>query len=247
MRPHAEGKALQIANQIEGFASRGRQLQRIPANPNDKVGLAAACGQKSLQNRHAGIVAIADADLARQWGATFKRLGAVLVGQFKMREAAAAKIEHAVDAPVRAFAAGFADTSAVSETQHAAGPAQIGAGDFRRQQASDQGGQECHRLLQSVMNAGIAEIGDLQKRHPSGCLAQRKAARATGQRQPQQARTVAYLAFSLDRFGLQRQTIEIEASRKPVQQVRELVRGSRCRGLHLLLESYHFEPSPALF
>ena len=75
-------------------------------------------------------------------------------------------IEHAVDAPVRAFAAGFADTSAVSETQHAAGPAQIGAGCLRRQQPSDQGGQECHCLLQSVMNARIAEIGDLQQRHP---------------------------------------------------------------------------------
>src|SRR5208283_1185880 len=101
---------------------------------------------KSLQRRHASVIAIADADLARQRGAAFKRLGTVLIGQFKMREPAAAKIEHAVDAPVRAFAAGLADTSAVSETQHAAGPAQIGAVYFRRQQAPDKGGQECHRL-----------------------------------------------------------------------------------------------------
>jgi hypothetical protein len=177
MRPHAGGQALQISSQIEDLASRHTELRRIPADPHDKAGLAAAVGHKPLQDRHAGMIAIADPDPARQRGATFKRLGGVLAGQFQMREPAAAKIKHRLHAPVRAGAAGFADTRAVSAAPRAAGPAQMPAGHLRRQQPSGQGGQECHRLLQAVINAAIAEIGEPQQRPPACCLAQRKPAR----------------------------------------------------------------------
>lgn len=68
--------------------------QRVSAHRHDKVGVAAACGQKSLQNRHAGIVAFADAGLTRQ-------RGAVLVGQFKMRDAAAARSNTPRTSPCR--------------------------------------------------------------------------------------------------------------------------------------------------
>ena len=101
MRPHAAGEALQMANQIEGFASQGTQLQRIPADPHDKVGLAAAVGHKPLQDRHARIIAVADPDLARQRGAAFECFGAVLVGQFQMREPAAAKVRRGRASPCR--------------------------------------------------------------------------------------------------------------------------------------------------
>jgi hypothetical protein len=167
---------LQISSQIEDLASRHTELRRIPADPHDKAGLAAAVGHKPLQDRHAGMIAIADPDPAAQRGATFKRLGGVLAGQFQMREPAAAKIKHRLHAPVRAGAAGFADTRAVSAAPRAAGPAQMPAGHLRRQQPSGQGGQECHRLLQAVINAAIAEIGELQQRPPACCLAQRKPA-----------------------------------------------------------------------
>ncbi len=96
----------------------------------------------------------------------------MLAGQFKMRESAAAEIEHAVDAPVRAFAAGFADAGAIGETQRAARPAQSGAGCFGRQQQTDQGGEERHRLFQPVMNTGVAEFGGSQQRHPTRRLSQ---------------------------------------------------------------------------
>jgi hypothetical protein len=42
-------------------------------------------------------------------------LGALLVGQFKIRKPAVCEIEQAVDAPVRAFAGGFADIGAVGQ------------------------------------------------------------------------------------------------------------------------------------
>ena len=82
---------LQIADQIERFASGRAQLQRIPAQPHDKVRLPASFGQEAFQNRHPGIIAVADPDLARDRRTTLQRLGAVLVGQFKMRKPAACR------------------------------------------------------------------------------------------------------------------------------------------------------------
>jgi hypothetical protein len=101
-----------------------------------------------------------------------------------MRKPATCEIEHAVDAPVRAFAGGFADAGAVGQTQRSAGPAQIGAGRFRRQQPPDQGGEEGYRLFQPIMHARIGQFGDLQQRHPTSGLTQRKPAWAAGQREP---------------------------------------------------------------
>ncbi len=90
-----------------------------------------------------------------------------------------------------------------------AGPAQPGAGCCHRQQLGDNGGKECHRLLQPVMHNGIAEFGDLQQRHPARGLTQRKPARPTRQGKPQQARPVADFASALNCFGLQCLTIEV--------------------------------------
>src|ERR1700749_5327153 len=108
MWPDVGGEVLQIAYQIERFAAGGAQSQRIPALPYDKIRLPTSFGQEAFQNRHPGIIAVADPDLARDRRTTLQRLGAVLVGQFKMRKTAACDIEHAADAPVRPFACGFA-------------------------------------------------------------------------------------------------------------------------------------------
>ena len=86
--PDAGGEVLQIADQVERFASGCAQLQRIPAQPHDKVRLPVSFGQEAFQNRHPGIIAVADPDLARDRRTTLQRLGAVLVGQFKMRKPA---------------------------------------------------------------------------------------------------------------------------------------------------------------
>ena len=54
-----------MTDQIEGFAARGGQLKSIPTRPDDKVGLAARFGQEALQYGRTGVIAVADADLAR--------------------------------------------------------------------------------------------------------------------------------------------------------------------------------------
>jgi hypothetical protein len=167
----------------------------------------------------------------------------VLVSQFNVRESAATKIEHAMHAPIGAFAAGFADAGTVGETQRAARPTQSGAGRLGCQQQPNQGGEEGHRLLQPVMNARISEVRDLHQRYPTRCLAQRETAWTARQGKPQQTRAIAYLAFALDRLGLQRETIQVKVGREPLQQVGKLVRGDRCCALHLSPESSRFEPS----
>src|SRR3954469_7637204 len=107
-------QTLQIADQVERLAGRVGPLQRVPAEPHDEVGAAAALRTEALQHRSPGVIAIADADFAWVRGATLERFGAVLVGQFEMREPAAAEVKHAVHAPVRADAARLADAGAVS-------------------------------------------------------------------------------------------------------------------------------------
>ena len=60
-----------------------------------------------------------------------------------------------MDTPVGAGAAGLADAGAIGKAQSAAGPAQIGARNFRREQVLDDGRQKYRRLVQPVFDAGI--------------------------------------------------------------------------------------------
>ena len=240
-------QTLQIADQIERFVGRGGQAQRVPTQPDDEVGGAAALCAEAPQHRRPGVIAITDADFARQRRATLQGFAAMLVGQFQMREPAASEIEHAVDAPVGARAAGFAHAGAVGEAQGAAGPTQLGAGRFRRKQSFHQHRKKVRRLVQPVFHPRIAEVGDPQHGRPGRRLAQRQPARPARQRDPQQGRTIDHLALALDRLGLQRQTIEVEAGGKPLQQLGKLVCQNRCCVLHLPPESSRAAPGQQLF
>jgi hypothetical protein len=148
-------QGLQICDQVERPAGRGVQLQRVPADPHDEVGLAVAVRQEALQHRRAGIVAVADADLAGQRGAARERFGAMFVGQFEVREPAAPEVEHAVHTPVGACAAGLADAGAVSQVQPAAGPAQLGAGQLRGQQVFEHGCEKPSAWSSRYFTAGL--------------------------------------------------------------------------------------------
>ena len=119
-----------MANQIEGFATRSCQLQGIPTRPDDEVGLPARFGQEALQYRHPGVIPLADTDFARCGRASIERLRSVFVGQFKMRKPAAAKIEHAMDPPIGAFAGGLADTGAIRQGNMRPGQRSLAPGAF---------------------------------------------------------------------------------------------------------------------
>jgi hypothetical protein len=147
-----------MPDQIKRFACRRVQSQRVPAHPHDEVGCSAAPLQEPSQNRRAGVIAVTDPDFARQRGATCKRLSAILVGQFEVREPVAPEIEHTVDAPVGALAAGFADAGAISKTETTAGPTQIGTLCFRRQQSFGQGREKIRSLVQPVFDAGNCSV-----------------------------------------------------------------------------------------
>jgi hypothetical protein len=147
-----------MPDQIKRFACRRVQSQRVPAHPHDEVGCSAAPLQEPSQNRRAGVIAVTDPDFARQRGATCKRLSAILVGQFEVREPVAPEIEHTVDAPVGALAAGFADAGAISKTETTAGPTQIGTLCFRRQQSFGQGREKIRSLVRPVFDAGNCSV-----------------------------------------------------------------------------------------
>jgi hypothetical protein len=144
----------------------------------------AALGPEPPQHRGPGVVAVANADLAGQRRAPRQGFAGMLVGQFEVREPAASEVEHAVDAPVGAGAAGLADAGAVGEPQAAARPAQLCAGRFRRQQPVHQGGEKPRRLVQPILDARVAEFGDPQQRRPRRRLAQRQPARPPRQCDP---------------------------------------------------------------
>jgi hypothetical protein len=105
-----------MADQIEDFAAWGGQLKGVPTRPDDEVGLAAGLGQEAFQYRHAGVIPVANANLARGRFTSVQRLGAMFVSQFKMRKPAASKVEHAMNPPIRSFAAGLADAGTIRQS-----------------------------------------------------------------------------------------------------------------------------------
>src|SRR3954451_5424588 len=126
MRLGIGGQTAQMFDQVARLAFRGGQLKCIPTDTHDEIGFIAALRPKTLQHWRAGIIAITDTDFARQRDPTLERFGTVLISQLKVREPAASEVEYAMDPPVRALAAGFADAGAVGEMERAPGPAQIG-------------------------------------------------------------------------------------------------------------------------
>ena len=121
------------------------------------------------------------------------------------------------------------------------------AGHLRRQQPLHHGGEEPRRLVQPILDRGIAEFGDPPQRRPGRRLAQRQPARTPRQRDPQQASAVHHLAPTLDRLRLQRQRVEVETGRKARQKLRELVVQGRSWIRHPSSESDHAASGQELF
>src|ERR1022692_3823246 len=111
-----------MLDQVEWFAIGFAQAQRVPAQPDDEVGLSVALIAKALQAFRSAVVAVTHPNLARPRRATLQRLRTVLVVQLQMVEAAAAQVEHPMHPPVRPAAGALADRAAVRGAQEAAGP-----------------------------------------------------------------------------------------------------------------------------
>ena len=169
--------------------------------------------------------------------ATFEGFGAMLIRQFEMREPAASEIEHAVDAPIGAGAAGFADAGAVGKAQRATGPTQLRAWCFGREQSFHHDGEEVRCLVQPVFDAGVAEVSDPLHGRPGRRLTQRQPTRSASKRDPQQRRATDQRPLALDRLGLQRKTIKVQTGGKTGQQIAKVVGQNRCCVSHLPPES----------
>ena len=105
----------------------------------------------------------------------------------------------------------IAEATAVAATQDAPGPADRGTGRLVRQHGSDHRVEEFDRSVQALFDGRIAHPGEAEHARPCRGLAQRKPTRATGQRHAQQGGAAADSALALDRFGLLRNLVEVQA------------------------------------
>src|SRR3954470_16218469 len=111
-----------MSDEIEVGSVLAGQVERIPAYPDDEIGLVGTLLAEAVQARGTGKVTVADAYLAPDGCAALDGLGTVLVGQPEMREAAASEVVNRVQPPTGRLAARLAKATAVASTQAASGP-----------------------------------------------------------------------------------------------------------------------------
>src|SRR5215210_6292490 len=222
-----------MSDEIEVGSVLAGQAERIPAHPDDEIGLVGTLLAEAVQARGTGKVTVADAYLAPDGCAALDGLGTVLVGQLEMREAAPTEVVNRVQPPTGRLAARLAKATAVASTQAASGPTHSRTRSLVRQLASHHGVQELDRLVEPILHRWIAHLGQAEHRRPGGGLAQRQATRAAGQRQAQQVSATVERTPALDRLGLSGEAVKIESGGKAPQQLFKLIRRERCCVLHL--------------
>src|SRR5215203_446619 len=222
-----------MSDEIEVGSVLAGQAERIPAYPDDEIGLVGTLLAEAVQARGTGKVTVADAYLAPDGCAALDGLGTVLVGQLEMREAAPTEVVNRVQPPTGRLAARLAKATAVASTQAASGPTHSRTRSLVRQLASHHGVQELDRLVEPILHRWIAYLGQAEHRRPGGGLAQRQATRAAGQRQAQQVSATVERTPALDRLGLSGEAVKIESGGKSPQQLFKLIRRERCCVLHL--------------
>ena len=114
----------QMFGQIELLVVGASQTQRTPAQPDQIVGVAGLADALAQAPQAFGvrIIAVGEPDFSGNGGSAIERFGAVLVRQLEMAEAARAQIVDRVHPPIRAFAAGLADATAVRNPKNPARP-----------------------------------------------------------------------------------------------------------------------------
>ena len=217
-----------MGDQVEFRPVGPAQAEASPAHPDDEVRLIGALLAEPVQAWRGRIVAVANADLARDWRATVDRFGAMCVGHFQVREAAAAQVVDRVDPPVGAFAAALADVGAIAAAQAAPAPHDRLARGLCRELTGHHGVQEGDGSIEQLLQAGGADVGEADLRAPGRGFLQRQSAGTARQGDAQQVAPRRDLTGTLDGPGLAGEPVEIEIRRQAAQHVKELVRGERC-------------------
>jgi hypothetical protein len=157
----------QTGDQIERFALGIAQRQRLPADPHNEVPRTGARRiETGAQLPGPGVAAVGNQHLAGHRLAAQQRLRAVPIGQLQVAEAATTQVVHPVQAPVGACAAGLAQAAAIGDAQAAPRPQQRSARRLSRQQPMRDGGQECHRAVQPLVQRLAGEFGHAVQTRP---------------------------------------------------------------------------------
>src|SRR4051794_27815548 len=143
-----------MGNEIEVGPIQAGQTEGIPAYPNDEIRLVRTLLAQASQARGTGKIAVANADLARDRRAALDRLGAVLVGQLQVREAAAPEVVDRVQPPTGRLAAALAVATAVGIAQDASGPVHRGAGRCSASRLAITASRNATALSSRLLTAG---------------------------------------------------------------------------------------------
>jgi hypothetical protein len=145
-----------------------------------------------------------------------------------MAEAAGAQIVNGVHAPIRAFAAGFTDATAVRDPENAARPSKAGPRRLGLQHRGHDRREKLARLVQPIIERGVGQLRHLSQMRPSRRLPQRQAARTARQRQPQKRSRIRHAPPPAQRPRGDRELVEVQIAQHMADQSRPVFNQSRC-------------------
>jgi len=206
------------------------QTQGAPAQTDDVVGILGVpdAGDEAAQGLRGGIIAVAEPYFAGDGGAPVERFGAMLVRQIEMAETARAQIVDRVHAPIRAFAAGFADATAIRNPENAARPSKARTRRLGPQHRRHDLREKLARLMQPIVERGVGQIRDPSQLRPSRRLPQRQAAGTARQGQSQQRWRVRHAPPPPKRPRRERESVEVQIAQNMADQARPVFDESRC-------------------
>ena len=144
------------------------------------------------------------------------------------RDPDALQIVDRVHAPIRAFAAGFADATAIRNPENAARPSKVRTRRLGPQHRRHDLREKLARLMQPIVERGVGQIRDPSQLRPSRRLPQRQAARTARQGQSQQRPRVRHAPPPPKRPRREREFVEVQIAQNMVDQARPVFDESRC-------------------
>ena len=197
--------------EIKRLAVRLQQAQRIPAGTHDEVCTGIDHRPQIARSR---IVAIRQHDIARRVGQALQVLGTMHVGQLELIDLAGCQIVADMQPPCRAVGARLADRRAIECTQAIPGPSPRRHFGLFGNQRSHNIAEPGRRFAQPIEQRWIRQAGDPARLGPGTGLAQRHAAAAIGQRQPQQRRSAFLTSRARVKAPRPRRCFQVKIRRK---------------------------------
>ena len=218
--------------EIKRLAVRLQQAQRIPAGTHDEVCTGIYDRPQIARPR---IIAIPQHDIARPVGEALQVLGTMHIGQLELIDLTGCQVVADMQPPCRAIGTRLADRRPIERTQAIPGPPPRRHLRLFGDQRSHNIAEPRCRLGKPIEQGGIPQAGDPGGLSPRTGLAQRHAAAAIGQRQPQQRLGVLHLPRPREGATRARRCVQVKTCRQVRPHFRPVIQNVRAN-LHPNLE-----------